>query len=272
MQSNKSDMVEFIKTDIKQHACVWERDRKREIERERWIKCVLWGVRTFKVSSRPTSCFPSKVEQPSCHRSTTRDPKIGNCSVGGQKKIQTAFLFFQRQKKEEEEEKSQKSYGGGEGREGVYAETAPAAAAAAKRLKLEGAHTADGSAEMWATVRCRLRGWSRGEESSGMWGGLALRGWQVNEPPLPVFWCSNRWFASCGAACLIAPLWFLQPLLSDALLSGDTGRERAREEERERERERGESVPGELSHSFIFIFTRHMFACQEEEEEEEKVW
>lgn len=132
-----------------------------------------------------------------------------------------------------------------EGREGVYAETAPAAA---ERLKLEGAHTADGSAEMWATVRCGLRGWSRGEESSGMWGGLALRGWQVNEPPLPVFWCSNRWFASCGAACLIAPLWFLQPLLSDALLSGDTGeRERAREEERERERERGVGGVGGVS-------------------------
>lgn len=25
-------------------------------------------------------------------------------------------------------------------------------------------------------------------------------------------------------------------------------------------------MPGERSHSFIFIFTRHMFACQEEEE------
>lgn len=142
-----------------------------------------------------------------------------------------------------------------EGREGVYAETAPAAA---ERLKLEGAHTADGSAEMWATVRCGLRGWSRGEESSGMWGGLALRGWQVNEPPLPVFWCSNRWFASCGAACLIAPLWFLQPLLSDALLSGDTGeRERAREEEREREREGGGgggSQCQESSHTHSFSY------------------
>ena len=100
--------------------------RERERERERRMKCVLWRVRTFKVSSRPTSCFPSKVEQPSCHRSTTRDPKIGNCSVGGHKKYKLLFFsflffsflfFFQRQKKKKKTKKSQKSYGGGEGRE-----------------------------------------------------------------------------------------------------------------------------------------------------------
>lgn len=38
----------------------------------------------------------------------------------------------------------------------------------------------------------------------------------------------------------------------------------------ERREEREESVPGEPSHSFIFIFTRHMFACLGESKEREK--
>lgn len=63
----------------------------------------------------------------------------------------------------------------------------------------------------------------------------------------PRFWCSNRWFASCGAACLIAPLWFLQPLLSDALLSRDT------EREREEERERSQCQESAHTHSFSYL-------------------
>lgn len=83
----------------------------------------------------------------------------------------------------------------------------------------------------------------------------ALRGWQVNEPPLPV--CDAQIDDLPAVAQLVSlPHFGFYSLSSPrAALRG----------ERERRKERGEPVPGERSHSFIFIFTRHMFACQKEE-------
>lgn len=68
--------------------------------------------------------------------------------MGGQKekkKNTNCFSFFFNDKKKKKKKVKSPMVEEKEGREGVYAETAPAAA---ERLKLEGAHTADGSAEM----------------------------------------------------------------------------------------------------------------------------
>lgn len=85
----------------------------------------------------------------------------------------------------------------------------------------------------------------------------ALGGWQVNEPPLPV--CDAQIDDLPAVAQLVSlPHFGFYSLSSPTLCS--PGREG--EEEGERERGGGKPVPGERSHSFIFIFTRHMFACQ----------
>lgn len=84
----------------------------------------------------------------------------------------------------------------------------------------------------------------------------ALRGWQVNEPPLPV--CDAQ-IDDLPAVAQLVSLPHFGFYSRSSPPRGSPGREG------EEERERGEPVPGEPSHSFIFIFTRHMFARQEEE-------